>query len=225
MPITYRCASCGQLLGISSKMAGHVFDCPACGNATRVPGAEPAKPESAEGGEPSLEALAKGRTGHESAGDVDAEPEPAAADSGGFPVRKRAADTDDMDLTPMVDMTFLLLIFFMITASFSVQKSLAFPRPDETRKGATQTTITLQDFEERSIVVYINERNVIHVDDEPLSDRSRLTDILRAAISSQRNELLLTADDNAWHETVVAVIDAASAAGMQKIRLTAPLID
>src|SRR5262245_66607975 len=54
-------------------------------------------------------------------------------------VRRREAERDDVDLTPMVDMTFALLIFFMITASFSVQMLLAFPRPCDERKGAMPT--------------------------------------------------------------------------------------
>ena len=44
----------------------------------------------------------------------------------------RTADTEfeDMDLTPMVDVTFLLLIFFMITASFTLQNTITVPPPD-----------------------------------------------------------------------------------------------
>ena len=37
----------------------------------------------------------------------------------------------DMDMTPMVDVTFLLLIFFMVTAAFSLQKSLQIPAPKD----------------------------------------------------------------------------------------------
>ncbi|MEM9659397.1 MAG: biopolymer transporter ExbD, partial [Planctomycetota bacterium] len=40
--------------------------------------------------------------------------------------RARRQD-DELDLTPMVDVTFLLLIFFMITAAFAVQKAISVP--------------------------------------------------------------------------------------------------
>jgi biopolymer transport protein ExbD len=220
MPIRYRCPSCRQLLGISSKMAGHTFDCPMCGHSTVVPAAD-VEHVLAGVGVPTgaREAPGANAAGSPAIG-AEAAIEPLA-DAGGFRFRGRKAEADEMDLTPMVDMTFLLLIFFMITASFSVQKSLAFPRPNDERQGAMQSTHMLEELEERSVVVHIDDRNVIYVDDEPLADRSRLTAVLRQALSSQRNELLLTADDNAWHESVVAVIDAASAAGMQKIRLAA----
>ena len=44
---------------------------------------------------------------------------------------------DDLDMTPMVDVTFLLLIFFMVTAAFSLQKSINVPTPEK-EENATQ---------------------------------------------------------------------------------------
>src|SRR6056297_3857512 len=41
---------------------------------------------------------------------------------------RKKRDDGELDMTPMVDVTFLLLIFFMVTASFSLQKSIAMPR-------------------------------------------------------------------------------------------------
>ena len=155
-----------------------------------------------------------------SASDTDDERFESAASAGGFKLRSRKPEEDEMDLTPMVDMTFLLLIFFMITASFSVQKSLDFPAPSPEQKGAAQTIHTLEELESSSIVVRIDDRNAITVDDEPVPDPTRLADTLRAALSTQRNELILSADDLALHETVVQVIDAANEAGMQRIRMT-----
>jgi len=44
------------------------------------------------------------------------------------PPKRVKRKEDELDMTPMVDVTFLLLIFFMVTASFSLQKSVAMPR-------------------------------------------------------------------------------------------------
>ena len=41
-----------------------------------------------------------------------------------FGGRREVSEEDDLDMTPMVDVTFLLLIFFMVTASFTLQKSI-----------------------------------------------------------------------------------------------------
>ena len=50
--------------------------------------------------------------------------------------RSRGGDDEEMDLTPMVDVTFLLLVFFMITASFSIQKTLEVPPPNPDQQEA-----------------------------------------------------------------------------------------
>lgn len=127
----------------------------------------------------------------------------------------RAGDDEEMDLTPMVDVTFLLLIFFMITASFSIQKTLEVPPPNPDEKGAAQSQ-TIKDFEDQSVMVYIDSRNVISVDDEPLGDPSRLADVMR---SKRMSEVLITAHENSMHDMLVKVIDAANEIGMQKIRV------
>ncbi len=51
--------------------------------------------------------------------DEDFEPE--------FNIKKEPIPEDELDMTPMVDVTFLLLIFFMVTASFTLQKSIKQP--------------------------------------------------------------------------------------------------
>lgn len=133
--------------------------------------------------------------------------------------RRKRID-DDMDLTPMVDVTFQLLIFFMVTASFAMQKSIQVPTPDPDQKGATQQMQTLDDLQGTSILVKIDGANSILIDDEPLSDPSQLTEVLRDKMrKEQKTELLITAHTAALHRGVIAVIDAANEVGMQKIRL------
>ena len=128
---------------------------------------------------------------------------------------------DDMDLTPMVDVTFQLLIFFMVSASFSLQKSIEVPTPDPDQKGATQQVKTLEDLQGTSILVKIDASNGIWIDDEPLSDISRLADTLRDKMRrEQKTELLVTASSQSMHRTVIAVIDAANEIGVQKIRMS-----
>lgn len=128
---------------------------------------------------------------------------------------------EEMDLTPMVDVTFQLLIFFMVSASFSLQKSIEVPTPDPEQKGASQQVQTLDDLQGTSIIVKIDSANTIFIDEDPLNDLSRLADTLRDKMRrEQKTELLVTADNQSLHRTVIAVIDAANEVGMQKIRMT-----
>jgi biopolymer transport protein TolR len=49
-------------------------------------------------------------------------------DSAAFGSRKRSSDGGDLDITPMIDVTFLLLIFFMVTSTMSSEKELDIPK-------------------------------------------------------------------------------------------------
>ena len=136
------------------------------------------------------------------------------------PLRRRSNLEEEMDLTPMVDVTFQLLIFFMVSASFSLQKSIEIPTPDPDQKGATQQVQTLDELQGTSILVRIDAANGIWIDDDPLSDVSRLVDTLRDKMRrEQKTELLVTADAMSLHRTIIAVIDAANEIGIQKIRM------
>jgi biopolymer transport protein ExbD/DNA-directed RNA polymerase subunit M/transcription elongation factor TFIIS len=137
-----------------------------------------------------------------------------------FAIRKAETEFDDMDLTPMVDVTFLLLVFFMITASFSLQKTIQIPAPDPDKQGAAQSETMLEELLDESIQVDINEENVIFIDDEPLSDVNELVSMLsEKMIADGKSELIVTAHAVSLHENVIRVIDAAKEVGMQKIRL------
>lgn len=197
MPIAFRCDSCRQRMAISSRKAGQEVECPGCGATTRVP--------------------VPNESRHAITHRTEI-PDPEAA--GGFTVRRARGAFDEMDLTPMVDVTFLLLIFFMITAAFSTQKAISFPPPDPEQKGAVQSVTTLDELLEDSVRVTIDERNTITVDDEPVASGDPLVALLRdRSLYDGRTELLLDAHDQALHDTVVQVIDAAADAGMQRIRI------
>jgi biopolymer transport protein ExbD len=141
-------------------------------------------------------------------------------DDSGFQLRRRSRTDDDMDLTPMVDVTFQLLIFFMVTASFALQKSIEVPTPDPDKKGASQQLQILEDMEGTSIRVQIDASNTIFVDDDAVADPTRLTEVLKDKMrKEQKTEILISAHAAALHRSVISVIDAANSVGMQKIRL------
>ncbi len=146
-------------------------------------------------------------------------PKRAVAAEGGFGFQRARYFADDLDLTPMVDVTFLLLIFFMITASFSMQKTIHLPAPSPDQKGASQS-LSLEELEDDTVFVRIDQENQITVEDEPVADRKQLAEVLsQARLSTQRNEVAIDAHPDALHESVVLAIDAANEAGMQRIRL------
>ena len=209
MAIRFRCSSCNQLMSIASRMAGRKVRCPACDAKLLVPLQDqlepPVPPDTAAAAEPS------------------ATSPPVELDLGqdtGFQVRKPSTDFEDMDLTPMVDVVFLLLIFFMITASFSITKTIEIPQPDPEQQGAQQTIQSLDDLQSKSVWVRIDQRNDIYVDDELLSNRSELVELLIDRMRNERKtEMVIQVDPRALWESTVFVKDAGTGAGMQRIRL------
>jgi biopolymer transport protein ExbD len=132
---------------------------------------------------------------------------------------------DDMDLTPMVDVTFLLLIFFMITAAFALQKSIEVPPVQDDEAAPTQT---VDDLEKDSIVVRIDGDNVFWIgaprwpaEQRALSVQEMLTKIreARGTDNSGPAKMLVQANGDTRHQFVVAALDAGSGVGMEEIRL------
>ena len=132
---------------------------------------------------------------------------------------------DDMDLTPMVDVTFLLLIFFMITAAFALQKSLEVPPVEDDEAAATQT---VEELEVDSVVIRIDADNVFWIGAPKWDEEQRapsVQDMLiklreaRESIKGGSAKLLVQASGDARHEFVVAALDAGSGVGMEEISI------
>lgn len=180
----------------------------------RPTAAQPQRPASDE---PAADSASPTGTPQERAALVSLE---ESDDDRGFAWWAVKTEFADMDLTPMVDVTFLLLIFFMVTASFSLQKSIEIPPPDPDQEGAAQSIQTPEDLEEKSIIVRIDENDAITIDDEPVDDPDNLAELLAdRRRRDQKSELAIDADARARHGTVVLVNDAAVEAEFQRIRL------
>jgi len=133
----------------------------------------------------------------------------------------------EMDMTPMVDVTFLLLIFFMVTASFSLQKSIEQPvqKQDE-----PSTNVTQEEFEDNPdyVVVQIDEFDSYRViaadfDEEAPSEQELLIKLRRARDGRGGRvptKLLVTAHGEASHGRVVMALDAGTEVGMEQVQFT-----
>ena len=137
--------------------------------------------------------------------------------------RKEKTEDAEMDMTPMVDVTFLLLIFFMVTAAFTMQKSFEVPTPK-----SDQASTTAQNLEEDNdvIVVRVDEFNTFHVlapawDDEreAPSKQDLLVSLREARQSGSVSKLLVKAHGDAVHEKVIMVMDAGTSVGMDDVKL------
>lgn len=130
----------------------------------------------------------------------------------------------EMDMTPMVDVTFLLLIFFMVTASFSMQKAMQVPKPND----ETPSTQKVQQEEDQdSVTVEIDEFNTFHVitsnDEFEAPSRQELLVRLRESrgkgAGTVVNKLIVRPHEESLHERVVMALDAGAIAGFSQVQL------
>ncbi len=133
-------------------------------------------------------------------------------------------DEDELDMTPMVDVTFLLLIFFMVTAAFSLQKSIEVPPPDQEQSAQARTVQEIEE-DDDFIIARIDRDNTIWINDSEAPSEQEVLEKLREAREGLSDSaigpstLLVLADGDCRHETVVMVLDAGNAVGMENVRL------
>ena len=195
--------------------AGAKFECPQCGEQGVIPAA-PGRPpgKNAAAAEPAP-------TTRPAPVDEDEEEESEAVD-----FRKKVDSEEGIDMTPMVDVTFLLLIFFMVTAAYSLQKSIEVPAPDQEESSTNARTIEDVETDDDYVIIRIGRDNTVWVNEQEAPSEQEVLVKLREAREGQPGtsgsgptSLLVLADEEARHETVVMCLDAGNAVGMENLRL------
>jgi serine/threonine protein kinase len=123
---------------------------------------------------------------------------------------------EEMDLTPMVDVTFLLLIFFMITAAFDLQKKfdVAAARSEE-----ASNVVIVEDVDDSAVQVELGHDNVVYFGDEVAESFEEIRGMLEAARKENSElELQIRIDPDSRHEMRIRVHDAGAQAGFTRVR-------
>jgi len=133
------------------------------------------------------------------------------------PKKRSAPPSDGIDLTPAVDVTFQLLIFFMVTASFSMQKAFDVP-PAKTNEGVSaipQVEVPLN-----GVKVQVDAENSVYVETKKATDYRDVLELLQSEKTANKDitDLDLELDPESTHEMRVMVIDAATQSGFTRVR-------
>jgi len=111
------------------------------------------------------------------------------------------------DLTPMIDMMFLLLLFFLLT-SFLARPSIPVTLPEtETAEVHEQPEITITLFKDGRILL----------DNEPVSERSLSRKLQRAYTVSRSREVVIQADRGVVFDRVIRIMDISKKSGAESI--------
>lgn len=123
-------------------------------------------------------------------------------------------DRADIDLTPMLDVVFIMLIFFIVTASFVKESTINVNVPEDNNAPPPPPTN-----ENKSILVLVDEQNDVFIDNRRVDLRSVRSLIAQKNASNPGSSVVVRAHENSDTETYVKIADASRDAKVFNIAL------
>lgn len=119
-------------------------------------------------------------------------------------LRPEKKDNVELNITPLIDVVFLLLIFFMVSTTFDRESEINITLPEASEEVTKQQPVAVN--------VGVDASGQIFINGEPLVNSQLLT--IREAMRDAAQGLddppvIISADENATHESVVRIMDAA----------------
>jgi len=122
--------------------------------------------------------------------------------------RKRQNEEQTIDMSPLIDMVFILLIFFMVSATFVKDMDLEIDRPKASSATPSST---------KALRVYIDVSGDTYLDNQPIRVwmiQSKLRDMLR---SSTDSSVLVVTDEGVPARKLIEVVDQCRLAGAKDV--------
>jgi biopolymer transport protein ExbD len=123
----------------------------------------------------------------------------------------RTDEDSDINLTPMLDVVFIMLIFFIVTASFIKQAGIEVFRP------VAETALQKPTV---SVLVAIGANGEIWIDKKQVDQGSVRAHIERLHAENPKGGLVVQADKGAKYQKLAAVLNAARAAGLTEVAIS-----
>ncbi|MDH3282241.1 MAG: biopolymer transporter ExbD [Gammaproteobacteria bacterium] len=128
-------------------------------------------------------------------------------------IGRRFTGEDDeslIDITPMLDVVFIMLIFFIVTATFVKEAGIEVNRPE------AETAVKQ---EKANILVAISASNEIWIDRRKVDIRALRPNIERLHAENPKGAVIIQADKESKNEILIKVMDAARAAGVFNVAI------
>jgi len=118
--------------------------------------------------------------------------------------RKALGDEAEVDMTPMLDIVFIMLIFFIVTATFVNERGLDVTRPDSDEPPETQSV---------TILVSINQSGTISMEGRNIDLRAVRANVERLIAENPDSSVVVQAHPQSESNIMVGVMDQARLAG------------
>ena len=129
--------------------------------------------------------------------------------------RRQQLEEVNVNLTPLIDVVFLLLIFFMVSTTFTKETHLSIDLPEASGEGSADTV--------EQIEILINEGGEYTINSQRLVDgklRTIKSAIQRVSEGDTSLPMVITADAQTSHQAVVRAMDAAGQMGFVHLSIT-----
>ena len=126
------------------------------------------------------------------------------------PISQAVAEEEEINITPMLDVVFILLIFFIVTANFIKEPGLEVNRPDSE---------TAEPTENAAILIAEGNAGEIYMDGRRIDKRQVKANVVRLLAENPQGSVVIQADEKATADTIMAVMDGAREAGVYNISL------
>ena len=123
--------------------------------------------------------------------------------------RNRRSDAADVDMTPMLDIVFIMLIFFIVTATFLDEGGLDFTQPPQNEKTSKRQT--------PAISIYVDASNAVSVDNEAAELLAVASRVERLMAEKPNAVISLRADAKASLDPIIYIKDQMALAGRETI--------
>ena len=127
---------------------------------------------------------------------------------------RRRSKGVDLNMSPLIDMVFILLIFFLVTTSFVKETGIDVNRP---------TASTAMSQAKATILVGIDAANRIYIDHREVDVRAVRANVERALAENPEGAVVVVADQASSTGTAIRVMDGCRMAGAQNVSLAARL--
>ena len=124
--------------------------------------------------------------------------------------RRREEDESQIDMTPMLDVVFIMLIFFIVTATFIKESGIEVNRPD-TKTAQFKKTV--------SLLVAVSPDSAIWIDKKKVDVRNVRPLMERLHAENPKGGLVIQADMDSKVEKVLAIMDAARTIGISQVAI------
>ncbi|MEM1082117.1 MAG: biopolymer transporter ExbD [Pseudomonadota bacterium] len=124
--------------------------------------------------------------------------------------RLRPEDEAEINITPMLDIVFIMLIFFIVTTSFVREKGLDISRPQQSEQQVVQE-------DNGQIVVKIDSLSQITINDRPVDERAVRANLEREYARLPQAPLIVASHPDANTKSLVVVLDSANVVGISNI--------